>query len=70
MIAQTEQLRALDLRWERRAYYDMSFHEALARFTALWTEARVLREDPGTQWRVDLASDLAIARAVNDPPPS
>ena len=70
MLKSTERLKALERHWERRVYDDLTFPEALARFTALWEEARRLRKDLGTDWRIDLELDLAIARAVNDLPPT
>ena len=70
MLKSTERLKALERHWERRVYDDLTFPKALARFTALWEEARRLRKELGTDWRIDLEPDLAIARAVNDLPPT
>ncbi|MFQ5678770.1 MAG: hypothetical protein ACE5HP_04860 [Gemmatimonadota bacterium] len=70
MLERTERLEALERRWERRAYDDLTFPEALIRFGALWAEARALQKDRGGEWRSDLEPDLAIARAVNGLPPS
>lgn len=70
MIERTERLEALDRRWEQRAYADLSFHQALARYSALWREALSLLDDPIGDWKADLDADLAVARAVNGLPPS
>lgn len=70
MLERTERLQALDRRWERRAYREMDYSQALARFAALWDESLRLHGEPGRSWREDLEADLAIARAVNGLPPS
>lgn len=70
MFERTDRLESLDRRWERQTYADMSFEDALARFEALWAEARLLGHRPLEDWREDLGPDLAIARAVNGLPPS
>jgi hypothetical protein len=65
MIHNSDRLRQLNLRWEREAYDDLSFAEALEIYAKLWRQALRLNPDPIADWRNDLASDLAIARAVN-----
>jgi len=70
MLEFTARLEALELRWERQTYGDMSYLEALARFEALWAHALELGWDPVADWRADLEPDLAVARAVNGLPPS
>jgi hypothetical protein len=70
MLKRTEDLEDLDRRWERHVYGELSFHEALRRFAALWQQARALHAEPGRDWRADLEADLAIARALNDLPPA
>lgn len=47
-----------------------SYHEALAVFAALWREAAALRDDFPGDWREDIAPDIAVARALNGPPPA
>lgn len=69
MIRNESRLRQIDLRWEREAYHDLSFIEALDIYARLWRQALRLNPDPIAGWREDLASDLAIARAVNGLPP-
>ena len=70
MITAGERLRRLEAEYLGAAYAAMSYEESLARFAALWAEAREL--DPGfTQgWLADLEPDLAVARAVNGLPPA
>lgn len=70
MLVRTEKLRALDRDWEMRRYESLSYRDALALYTALWVEARTLRDDPGGDWTMDLDADLAVARALNGLPPA
>lgn len=70
MIRNSELLRELDLRHERRVLETLSFQDALSRFEALWHEARLLNPKIGEDWRADLAPDLAVARALNGLPPA
>ena len=51
--------------YQRTAYADLTFEQALGRFAALWAEARALHPALGDDWADDLAPDLAVARAVN-----
>jgi hypothetical protein len=48
----------------------MTYGEALARFAALWAEARLLNPELGQNWLEDLEPDFAVARAVNGLPPA
>lgn len=70
MLEPTDRWVTFDRRWEARRYATRRFRESLARFAALWMEARLLKEDPGGDWRDDLEPDLAVARAVNGLPPA
>lgn len=70
MLEPTDELRALDRRWEEKRYRDMTFREALALYTALWAESRALCPDASRDWKADLEPDLAMARALNGLPPS
>jgi hypothetical protein len=65
MIRDTERLRELNRRWEREAYADLTYQEALRIYSALWQHARYLNPRLGGDWRDGLEADLAIARAVN-----
>ncbi len=70
MIVSSEQLEQFEARYQREAFAGLGYEEALCRFSALWAEALILRSDVGSEWEVDLESDLAVARAVNGLPPS
>jgi len=63
-------LEEFESRYAREAYRTLSYEQALALFTALWVEARVLNPDVGHDWKYDLEPDLAVARAVNGLSPS
>jgi len=69
MIRRPKRLEELERRYQREAFRDLTYKEALRLFTALWMEARELNPDIGTDWREDLEPDLAVARAVNGLPP-
>ncbi|HYL22315.1 MAG TPA: hypothetical protein VEU74_11175 [Gemmatimonadales bacterium] len=69
MIRSTALLEELEVRFQREALRDLSYPQALARFAALWAEARAVRPDLGSDWLEDLEPDLAVARAVNGLPP-
>ena len=66
----TPRLQSLDRRWEREAFGELDFADALARFESLWREAQELGVVPGTRWEGGLEPDLAMARALNDLPPA
>ena len=70
MVRSSEALAAFEARYQREAYRGLSYPDALARFGALWAEARALHPDLGDDWEQDLAADLAVARAVNGLPPA
>ena len=65
MIRSSKALRDLEARYQREAFQGLSYEQALARFAALWGEARELNPDLGADWLGDLEPDLAVARAVN-----
>lgn len=69
MIRRPKRLDELEKRYQREAFRDLTYEEALRLFTALWMEARELNPDLGSDWREDLEADLAVARAVNGLPP-
>lgn len=69
MIRRPKRLEELERRYQRDAFQDVTYEEALRIFTALWMEARELNPDFGLDWREDLEADLAVARAVNGLPP-
>jgi hypothetical protein len=71
MLRPTPELREFELRYARDRAAHATYDEALAVFKGLWAEACALRPDfPAADWRGDLESDLAIARAVNGLPPA
>ena len=70
MIVSSPRLQALEAAYQREAFAGMTFEDAVARFAALWAEAKALRPDLGVDWEADLAPDLAVARALNGLPPS
>lgn len=69
MIEETKGLQELEARYQREAFAGLTYDDALTRFTTMWDHARRLNPDLGADWEADLASDLAIARAVNGLPP-
>ena len=69
MIRSTPELDDLESRWARDLLAGMTYSEALAIFEALWEEARSLNPDFPGDWRDDIDSDIAIARALNGLPP-
>ncbi|MDQ3698873.1 MAG: hypothetical protein M3373_12760 [Gemmatimonadota bacterium] len=70
MIVSSKRLDEFEERYQRDAFTELSYADALARFAALWAAARVIRPDLGQDWRPDLEADLAVARAVNGLPPA
>lgn len=68
MIGAPEPLDELEARYQREAFRDLSYEDALRRFTALWVWAREIDPEFGTDWRNDLEPDLSIARVLNDLP--
>ena len=69
MIVSSKRLDEFEASYQREAFASLTYEDALARFAALWAEARVLSPDLGQDWRGDLEADLAVARAVNGLPP-
>ena len=65
MIRSSERLAEFEACYQREAFAASSYEDALARFAALWAEARLIRPDLGQDWIADLDADLAVARAVN-----
>lgn len=69
MIQPSPMLQEFEARDAREAYRELGFPAALALYTGLWIEARLLHPDVGADWEQDLAADLAVARALNGLPP-
>lgn len=70
MIRANARWREFEAHYQREAYRDLSFHEALAAFEAMWRHARKLNPCLGEDWREDLKATIAVARALNGLPPS
>jgi hypothetical protein len=67
MYATSPELEALDRRHAREAG-ELTYVEALARFTALWVYAGRVSPDFRASWQDDIASDLELARVLNGLP--
>jgi hypothetical protein len=55
---------------ERESLAGLTYEQALQRYAALWAYAREVDPQAGSDWREDVAADLAVARAVNGLPPA
>lgn len=69
MIRRTPSLEDLERRFAREVVAGRTYLEALAVFEALWRHASRLNPDFPGDWREDIASDLEVARALNELPP-
>ncbi|MFO7587556.1 MAG: hypothetical protein R6X22_05730 [Gemmatimonadota bacterium] len=69
MIRRDDELERFERRSVRNELARLSYHDGLALFEAMWTEARALGVEFPGDWRADLEPDLAVARAVNGLPP-
>ena len=58
-------LREVDERFDQERLADMTYHEALRRFTALWDHARTMGAVNHLDWFADLEPDIRIAHALN-----
>jgi len=67
VIRDSKTLREFEAGYQRNQL-TLSYAQALERFAALWTEARALRPDLGSDWEEDLQPDLRIARILNGLP--
>jgi hypothetical protein len=63
-------VREVERQYARARLAAMTYQEALAIFSALWQEARTINPGYEPDWRMDIAPDLAVARAVNGLPPT
>jgi len=80
VLRPSPRLDALERRRDREVHGGLDFHQALARFTAMWAYARALEEADAARsasmeaseldWRHDLEADIRVARAVNGLPPA
>jgi len=62
-------LREFETRYARESYRGLSYLAALDLYTGLWVEARLLNPGAGHDWERNLATDFAVARAINGLPP-
>ena len=65
MIRLHDRIREMEAVWERSLYSNMNYPEALARFTALWHQARLLNPRVGQSWEEDVKPDIVLARILN-----
>ena len=69
MLKNPERMARFERDDTRRRFSDMPFAEALALFESLWAHSVTLGYEDRRDWRTDLESDFAIARAINGLPP-
>jgi hypothetical protein len=65
MIRHTRSLEDIQRRYAREVLARRTYPEAVAVFEALWRQALLLNPEFPGDWHEDIASDLAVARAVN-----
>jgi hypothetical protein len=70
VLSPTSRLLRFEHEYQRTAWREWGVREAFACFEAMLHHARLVRPDLGSDWREDLAADLAVARAVNGLPPA
>jgi hypothetical protein len=58
----------LERRYLREVTGGLTYREALARFAALWEQARRLNPDFPSRWEEDVEPDLELARVLNGLP--
>jgi hypothetical protein len=68
MIRRTRSLEDIERRYAREVLAGRTYLEALAVFEALWRQAVLMNAEFPADWRRDIASDLAVARALNGLP--
>lgn len=65
MIRSPDRIREVEALWNRSLYSAMDYPEALARFTALLNQARLLNPRMGQSWEEDIKPDIDLARILN-----
>lgn len=68
MLRSSDRVREMEADWARSLYSSMDYPEALARFTALWYQARLLNPGVGQTWEEDVKADITLARILNELP--
>lgn len=65
MIRPGKELADVERAYAREVLGRLTYQEALAIFTALWSEALALNPDFPGGWEEDIQSDLTLARVLN-----
>lgn len=68
MLRSIDRVREIEAEWARSLYSSMEYPEALARFTALWQQARLLNPGMEESWEEDIKADIRLARILNGLP--
>jgi hypothetical protein len=68
MLRSTPALVRLDAADADAVIHRRTYLEALDVFLALWEEARALNPGLGSDWRLDVEDDIAMARTLNARP--
>ena len=68
MIKSPDKIRESEAAWNREIYSGMGYLEALARFEALWIQARLVNPESGHTWEEDIEADITLARVLNGLP--
>ena len=70
MLNPTKRWLEFEAAYQREAYRDLSFREALSIFEALWKHAELLHPGFAEASRYDFEADFRVARALNGLPPA
>ena len=70
MIKSPDRIREAEAAWSRSLYVSMDYHEALKRYAALWSQARLLSTGFSESWEDDIKADIELARILNGLPPT
>lgn len=69
MIRPSPELTRFEREYARSRDRTSTYQAAALVFEALWDEAKALNPSFPSDWETDIASDLAVARALNGLPP-
>ena len=70
MLHPTKRWLEFEAAYQREAYRDLSFREALSIFEALWAHAELLNPGFAEASRYDFEAVFRVARALNGLPPA
>lgn len=70
MLNPTKRWQEFDEAYQREAYRDLSYADALAIFEALWAHAKLLDASFPEAYLDDFEADFRVARALNGLPPA